>query len=75
MLLAPLAVMPLGVAVGLVLAVQRADDLAIRCGLERVRFAQFVFQRLVVVDFTVDGESVSFSGVIQRLRAGVDVDD
>ncbi len=55
--------------------IQREDNFAVGTGLERVAVAVFRAQRLVVVDFTVDGESVSFSGVIQRLRAGVDVDD
>ena len=55
--------------------IQREDDFAVRTGLELVTVAVFSAQCLMVVDFTVDGQSVRFLFVIQRLGTGVDVNN
>ena len=55
--------------------IQREDDFAVGTGLEGIAIAVFRAQRLMVVDFPVDGERVRFCGIIQRLCAGVHVND
>ncbi len=57
------------------LLIQRQNDFAVRAGLEGVTVAVLSTQRLMVVDFTVDGQRVGFFLVIQRLGARVDVDN
>ena len=55
--------------------VQREDHFTVGTGLELIAIAIFGAQRLVVVDFTVDRQRMGFLLVIERLGAGVDVDD
>jgi hypothetical protein len=51
------------------------DNFAVGAGLEGIAVAIFRAQRLMVVDFAVNGQRVGFLRVVQRLGPGVDVDD
>ncbi|MNP42673.1 hypothetical protein D3C76_1364550 [compost metagenome] len=55
--------------------IQGKDHFAVGTGLEGVAVAILCAQRLMVVDFTVNGQRVRFFLVIQRLGTGVDVDN
>ena len=58
-----------------VLAEQRADDLAVRLGLEVVRLRQRRLQLAVVVDLPVDGQHEVAVGGTHRLRTTGRIDD
>ena len=60
---------------GLVFPVERADDLAIRLGLERIRLRQFTLQRQMVVDLAVDRQRQFAVRRQQRLRTASRIDD